>query len=202
MATKKNRLLYQLKVTLRDINPPIWRRIQVWEDMTLAQLHRILQVVMGWEDYHLHEFQIGRRVYAVPDPDDALYERRVIDERRQRLQQVLPRVGVSFEYRYDFGDDWQHDVLLEAAVLPDPQKQYPRCLEGERSGPPEDVGGPLGYQLYLEAMVAPGHKEHKNMLQWRGPFDPELFSVAAVNKQLSRKFRAKSNTSKSCQSIQ
>ena len=80
MAGKKNRLLYQLKVTLEDLQPPIWRRILVWEDATLAQLHRILQIVMGWEDYHLHQFEIGRHIYSVPDPDDDLYERRVIDE--------------------------------------------------------------------------------------------------------------------------
>ena len=100
----KNRALYQLKVTLRDIQPPVWRRIQVWEDSTLAQLHTILQIVMGWEDYHLHQFVIGRRLYSVPDPDDDMYERKVIDERRVSLGEVVPRVGTQFAYLYDFGD--------------------------------------------------------------------------------------------------
>jgi Plasmid pRiA4b ORF-3-like protein len=189
MTGKKKRALCQLKVTLRDIHPPIWRRIQLWEDATLAQLHRILQIVVGWEDYHLHEFVIGGRVYSVPDPDDDLYERKVIDERRQRLRAVAPRVGTPFEYVYDFGDNWRHDLLLEATVVSEPGAQYPCCLTGERSAPPEDVGGPSGYQDYLEAMADPEHKEHENMLAWRGPFDPESFSLAAVNQQLQKKFR-------------
>src|ERR1051325_10423629 len=114
---KQARLLYQLKVTLRNIDPKIWRRIQVWEDTTLSQLHLILQIVMGWEDYHLHEFMIGRRLYSVPDVDDDLYERKVIDERRQQLLKVLSRVGAEFQYVYDFGDSWQHDILWEAILL-------------------------------------------------------------------------------------
>lgn len=104
MAGKKNRVLYQLKVTLRDIHPPLWRRIQVWKDATLGQLHQLLQIVVGWEDCHLHEFVIGRRVYSVPDPEDDLCERKGIDESRERLREVVPRVGTPFEYLYDFGD--------------------------------------------------------------------------------------------------
>ena len=96
----KSRALYQFKVTLRDIRPPIWRRIQVWEDTTLSQLHTILQIVMGWEDYHLHEFVIGRRVYSVPDQDDAMNERKVFDESRVRLGEVVPRVGTEFGNTY------------------------------------------------------------------------------------------------------
>lgn len=189
MAAKKNRVLHQLKVTLQRIQPPIWRRILVWEDATLAQLHCVLQIVMGWEDYHLHEFVIGRRVYSMPDPEDKLYERRVFDERRVRLGRVVPRVGTRFEYLYDFGDGWRHDLLLEAILLPDPETLYPRCLAGERCGPPEDAGGPNGYGNYLEALADPGHEEHENLLQWRGPFDPEAFSLPAVNQQLQEKFR-------------
>ena len=103
----KNLALYQLHVKLRDIHPPVWRRIQVLEDTTLAQLHTILQIVMGWEDYHLHQFVIGRRLYSVPDPDDAMYERKVIDESRVPLGEVVPRVGTQFAYLYDFGDSWE-----------------------------------------------------------------------------------------------
>jgi Plasmid pRiA4b ORF-3-like protein len=189
-AEERNRVLSQLKVTLRDIHPPVWRRLAVWEDTTLAQLHRVLQIVVGWEDYHLHQFVIGRRVYSVPDPDDDLYERKVINESRVRLREVVPRVGTRFEYLYDFGDSWRHDLLLEAMVLPDPEAGYPRCLAGERSAPPEDAGGPSGYADYLEAMTDPGHEEHENMLQWRGPFDPEAFSLTTVNQQLQEKRRS------------
>jgi Plasmid pRiA4b ORF-3-like protein len=190
MAGKKNRALYQLKVTLQEIQPPIWRRILVWEDATLAQLHHILLIVMGWEDCHLHQFEIGRRIYSVPDPDDDLYERKVIDENQVRLREVVPRVGTQFEYLYDFGDSWRHELLLEAIVLPDLGAEYPRCLAGERRTPPEDVGGSPGYEDYLEAMADPEHKEHENVLRWRGPFDPEAFSLTAVNQQLQKKFRS------------
>ena len=191
MATKKNRAIYQLKVTLRGIHPPIWRRIQVWEDTTLAQLHRVLQIVMSWEDYHLHEFVIGRRIYSVPDPDDDFYERNVIDEKRIRLPEVLTHVGTQFEYLYDFGDSWYHDLLLEAILVPEPALTYPRCLSGERCTPPEDVGGTMGYADYLEAMADPQHEEHENLLQWRGPFDPESFSVSDVNQMLHNRFRSR-----------
>ena len=186
---KKDRVLYQLKVTLRDIDPPIWRRIQVWEDTTLGQLHHILQIVMGWEDYHLHEFVIGRRRYSIPDPDDDLYERKVIDERRQPLLSLLPRVGSVFEYLYDFGDSWHHDLLLEAILLPDTAEQYPRCTVGDRRCPPEDVGGCVGFEEYLQALADPEHEEHENWLRWRGPFDPNAFSLIDTNRQLRKKFQ-------------
>ena len=186
MAAKKNRAVYQFKVTLRDIHLPIWRRIQVWEDTTLAQLHRVLQVVLGWEDYHLHEFVIGRKIYCVPDPDD---ERTIIDEKRARIHQVIHRVGTEFEYGYDFGDDWRHDLLLEAILQPVCDTAYPRCVAGERSCPPEDVGGSSGYEDYLEALADPMHEEHEDVVKWRGPFDPEAFSLADINQQLEKRFR-------------
>jgi hypothetical protein len=188
---KQDRLLYQLKVTLRDVDPPIWRRIQVWEDTSLDQLHRILQIVMGWEDCHLHEFRIGRRLYSIPDADDDLYERKVIDERRQQLKHVLPRVGTLFQYLYDFGDSWDHDLLLEAILLPDSAQQYPCCVTGERHCPPEDVGGPVGFEDYLSALADPQHEEHESWLRWRGPFDPDAFSISDINRQLPKRFQSR-----------
>lgn len=189
-----NRAVYQLKVTLQDIHPPIWRRIQVREDTTLAQLHTILQILMGWEDCHLHEFTIGRRLYSVPDPDDDMYKRKVIDEGRVRLEDVVTHVGTQFEYLYDFGDSWRHDLLLEGIQLPEAVAQYPMCIAGERRTPPEDVGGTPGYQEYLAGLADPEHEEHDNMLHWRGPFDPQAFSPAEVNKGLRRKFRSRGPT--------
>jgi pRiA4b ORF-3-like protein len=186
---EKDQVLYQLKVTLRDIAPPLWRRIQVWEDTTLGQLHEILQIVIGWEDCHLHEFMIGRRLYSIPDVDDDLNERTVIDERRQRLLNVLPRVGTAFEYLYDFGDSWHHDLLLEAILLPDSGQQYPRCVVGERRCPPEDVGGPVGFDEYLKALADPEDEEHENWLRWRGPFDPDAFSLNQINRLLQKRFQ-------------
>jgi len=185
VAARKTRESYQFKVELRDISPPIWRQFQVWGDATLAQLHRILQMVMGWENYHLYEFRIGGRIYGDPDLDD---EREIIDAKKTRIRNVLPGVGAEFEYEYDFGDDWQHDLLLEAVMQSDPDTMCPRCLAGERSCPPEDVGGSGGYADYLEALADPDHEEHENMMEWRGPFDPEAFSIEKVNRELERKF--------------
>jgi hypothetical protein len=187
----KSRALYQLKITLRDIHPPIWRRILVWEDTTLAQLHTILQIVMGWEDYHLHEFVIGRRLYSVPDPDDDMNERKVVDESHVPLGEVVPRVGTKFAYLYDFGDSWEHDLILEAILLPETTAQYPTCIGGERRTPPEDVGGITGYEEYLAVLADPEHEEHGNMLQWRGQFDPESFAPDQVNQGLRKKFRSR-----------
>lgn len=151
MKARKNRRLLQFKVTLRGISPPIWRQILVWKDFTLSQLHRVLQVVMGWENYHLYEFRIGGRMYRDPHPDN---EREILDATRTRIRKLLSGIGAEFEYVYDFGDYWQHDLLLEA-ILPPPQNtSYPRCIGGERNCPPQDAGGPRGYEDYLEAMAA------------------------------------------------
>jgi hypothetical protein len=186
VASRKNRESYQFKVVLRGISPPIWRQFQVWEDATLAQLHRILQMVMGWENYHMYEFRIGGRIYGDPNLDD---EREINDAKRTPIRNVLPGVGAEFEYEYDFGDDWQHDLLLEAVMQSSPETAYPRCIAGERNCPPEDVGGSGGYADYLEALADPDHEEHENVMAWRGPFDPETFSIEKVNRELERKFR-------------
>ena len=146
---------------------------------------------MGWEDYHLHQFLIGRRLYSVPDPDDTMYQRKVVDESRVPLWEVVPRVGTEFTYLYDFGDSWEHDLILEAILLPEATAQYPICIGGERRTPPEDVGGISGYEEYLAVLAEPEHEEHENMLQWRGPFDPEAFAQAQVNHELRKKFRSR-----------
>ncbi len=187
MAVKKGRAICQFKVTLRNIHPPIWRRIQVWEDATLAQLHRVLQMVMGWEDCHLSEFRISGNIYGVRDLDD---ERTIIDVKRTRIHDVIQYVGTEFVYVYDLGDYWQHDLLLEDTLQATPDTPCPRCVAGERNCPPEDVGGSGGYEDYLEAMADPEHEEHEDMIGWRGPFDPEAFSIEKINRQLGKKFHA------------
>jgi hypothetical protein len=133
----------------------------------------------------------------VPDPDDDMYERKVIDESRVRLVEAVPRVGTRFEYLYDFGDNWRHELLLEAILLPETAVQYPTCIVGERRTPPEDVGGTSGYEDYLEALADPENEEHENMLQWRGPFNPETFSPAQVNQRLQKKFRPRKSAAAS-----
>lgn len=195
MAVRNNRLVYQFKVTLAEIDPPVWRRIQVWDDIPLSRLHRVLQLVMNWEDYHLHEFQTGRFRYGIPDPDD-FDPHALIDDRRQQLRNVPLAIGGVLQYLYDFGDEWQHDLLLEAVMLPDPQLDYPLCIAGERNGPPEDAGGPFGYANYLKALANRRHPDHKEMLEWRGPFDPEAFSLDEINARLRAEFRPRKRTPK------
>src|SRR5262249_20713757 len=156
--------IYQLKVTLRDIRPPIWRRIQVAGDTKLDKLHRIIQIVMGWTDSHLHQFVVGDAYYGTPDPELPEVE----SERRGRLSAVAPKEKAKFAYEYDFGDNWEHEILVEKILPPEPGVRYPRCLAGRRSGPPEDSGGVWGYADLLEALADPSHPEHDEFREWVG----------------------------------
>ena len=190
MGAAQSGVIYQFKVALIGINPPIWRRVQVTGDYTLAQLHRVLQVVMGWENNHLYMFRMGSKKYGPPDPD-GIDDLGLVDAKRRRLAAVAPSVGTTFTYVYDYGDGWEHELLLEATLMPEPTAMYPRCLAGERRCPPEDVGGIGGYANYLEAMFDPNHAEHEEKMMWRGPFDAETFSVERVNQELAKKFRSR-----------
>ena len=182
--TAISRPIYQIKVTLMGSRPPIWRRIQVPSDTTLAQLHGVLQMVMGWQDYHLHLFSVGRTMYGLTDPELGIPEER--DERWVLLRQVAAGEGSKFIYEYDFGDGWRHDVLVEKVLSAEAGVRYPRCTQGRRACPPEDVGGVGGYYDFLEAIKDPEHPEHEGMLEWiGGAFDPEAFDVEAVDSELS-----------------
>jgi hypothetical protein len=176
--------IYQLKITLKDSKPPIWRRIEVADDVTLAKLHAIIQAAMGWTDSHLHMFSIGRTSYGVPDPD---YDEDVHDERRVKLSQLLTEPKEKLSYEYDFGDSWTHVVLLEQVLTPEPEAAYPRCTAGKRACPPEDCGGVWGYADFVEAIADPEHEQHEELLEWvGGEFDPEAFDLAQANKALRR----------------
>jgi Plasmid pRiA4b ORF-3-like protein len=171
--------VYQLKITLKDGKPPIWRRVEVADDITLARLHHIVQVAMGWTDSHLHMFSLGRTSYGVPDPD---YNEDVRDERRYKLNQLLTAPKQKLSYEYDFGDSWTHELLLEQVREPEPGATYPRCITGKRACPPEDCGGVWGYAEFLEAIADPEHPEHDELLEWvGGEFDPAAFDVDEVN---------------------
>ena len=184
--------VYQLKVSLRHSEPLIWRRVLVPEEFNLGQLHRVLQCVMNWKDYHLHQFTIGGKRYGVPDPEWTFPGREILSERSVQLHEVLHRVGQKFLYTYDFGDGWEHDLRAEAILPADPQASYPLCVAGERCGPPEDCGGIWGYENLLEALRNPDHPEHDDMLEWiGGRFDPESFSLEDINAELKSKFRQK-----------
>ncbi|MCL5962566.1 MAG: plasmid pRiA4b ORF-3 family protein [Chloroflexi bacterium] len=175
--------IYQLKVTLKGIKPPIWRRIQVRSDITLYKLHKVLQVVMGWTDSHLHQFIIEGRYYGEPDPDFGW--EKTVNEKRVRLPQVIHHERSKFAYEYDFGDGWMHEILVEKILEPEPGKQYPLCLAGRRSAPPEDCGGTWGYEHFLEVIGNRNDPEHEEMLEWvGGDFDPEAFDISGINQGL------------------
>ncbi len=175
--------VYSLKITLDNIAPPIWRRVQV-EDCTLADLHAVIQIAMGWCNSHLHMFAIGGEQYTDPkmggDPDD-------VSTHSESLAHLADQGHRTFRYIYDFGDDWVHTIEVEEVLPPEPKVKYPRCVRGKRASPPEDCGGPWGYSDFLEAIQNRKHEEHKDMLEWvGGKFDPEKFSAAAVNKDMRK----------------
>lgn len=179
--------IHVLKVTLKYVKPPVWRRLAVSSDTTLTKLHMFIQTAMGWSDYHLHQFFIEGCCYSTPHPDN--FERD-LDERRFSLATIAPLPGMKFQYDYDFGDGWEHTILVEKILAPDPDEQYPVCLAGKRACPPEDVGGPWGYEEFLSVMADPKHPEHDEHKEWiGGSFDPEEFSVDNVNEILDHKPR-------------
>src|SRR5205823_3065933 len=167
--------------------PPIWRRIEV-PDCSLGDLHGVIQTVMGWTDSHMHQFVVRGTYYGRTAPDDFGFgtDMEVEDEEGILLSQIVTGGRkVKFRYEYDFGDGWQHDIEFERVVEREPKVKYPRCVEGKRACPPEDVGGPWGYADFLEAIADPKHENHRDMKEWvGGKFDPEKFSVEAVNKEL------------------
>ena len=190
MSTKKIETpqeIYQLKVPLLGTTPPIWRRLLVPADMTLEQLHNVLQLAMGWEDCHLHDFRIGPRRFGKPDPNDRLTGLSAIgNERTARLFNLLGKVGAKAVYTYDFGDNWQHGIAIEKVLTPEAGLAYPVCMGGKRHGPPEDCGGVPGFNNLLEAISNPEHDEHEEMRDWLGDdFAPEAFSIEEVNRQLA-----------------
>lgn len=183
---KQNVSIYQFKVTLKGINPPIWRRIQVTSDTGLSKLHYILQIVMGWTDSHLHQFVIGQTYYGIPDMEDF---REVKNEIRYKISQVAPREKMKFLYEYDFGDGWEHEIIVEKILQAVPGVHYPLCLAGKRACPPEDCGGIYGYADLLEAIMDPANSEHRAMMDWiGGDFEPEAFDLDAIN-QILRNIR-------------
>lgn len=174
--------IYQLKVTLRDSHPPIWRRLQVPGKINLNQLHWVIQVAMGWTNSHLHQFIIDGEYYSEPSPFD--YEP-VVDERKFKLCKIVPLEKYRFIYEYDFGDSWEHLILVEKILSPEPGVHYPRCIKGKRACPPEDVGGVWGYEEMLAALKDPDHPEREMYLEWiGGDFDPEAFDLAEINEVL------------------
>ena len=177
--------VYQLKITLQGVSkPPVWRRVLVRADVTLRDVHAVIQQAMGWENCHMHVFSNGRQGYGSPDP-----ELGHADDAKVRLSHVLAKPGGRLRYTYDFGDDWEHDIVLEETRPPALGETYPSCIAGKGACPPEDCGGAWGYAGLKEVIADPTHGDHQDMLEWLGldsgeDFDPKEFSVADVNARL------------------
>jgi hypothetical protein len=181
--------VFQFKITLLDIQPAIWRRIQV-KDCTLDKLHERIQTAMGWTNSHLHDFKIGEQLYGDPmlmqeNFEDMEYQ----DSTTTKISDLLPRINrrFRFQYEYDFGDSWYHEVLFEGVVRADPKVKYPLCLEGARACPPEDCGGIWGYPDFVEAIQNPANERHDELLEWLGGrFDPEEIDAAKATKAMKK----------------
>jgi hypothetical protein len=183
-------------VTLLDAEPAIWRRVEVQASSTLKVMHDIIQIVMGWDDCHLHHFEIGGSLYGEPSPEDKDYDLIVLDERALKLGALADDGQRTFGYVYDYGDNWHCMVVLEATSAAAPGVIYPRLVEGARHGPPEDVGGPWGYLEFLEAIADPKHERNKELMTWSGgAFNPENLDSDQINRtlrQLSPRKRSRS----------
>jgi hypothetical protein len=179
--------IYRIKVTLLDTHPPIWRRLLVPASMTLGQLDGVLQVAMGWDGSHPHEFRIGQQRFGEQDPMEGFSGwQEVAAEDMAPLFNVLGGAGAKAVYTYDFGDSWKHRIAVEKVLPPEAGQEYPVCVAGKRHGPPDDCGGVWGYYEMLCAIGDPEHRQHGKALNWLGAdYDPEAFSVDAVNREFA-----------------
>lgn len=209
-------MVYELKFTLIDTKPAIWRRVAVPADITLAQLHDVIQIAMGWTNSHLHVFTLQTRPRPVPKPRKGAmtmeeriafaaelracerrfappdWELEAEDEAKAVLGELLPEVNAQLEYTYDMGDDWKHLIEVEAIADAKPGVEYPVCLSGARTAPPEDCGGAFGFYDMLEALADPKHEQHEDMVEWICSFDADAFNLKATNSKLAAWIRPKS----------
>ena len=179
--TKK---IYQIQIALKNIKPKIWRRILVNSDILLVDFHRIIQTTMGWTNSHIHLFSDGFNQYS---PKEFEVES-TKDSRTTKLDKILKVKKSKINYEYDFGDGWEHNILLEKILAPDEQLQIPICIDGKRNCPPEDCGGVWGYSDMLKVLKQPDHEEYESYIEWLGgKFDPEYFNKEEINKKLKKK---------------
>ena len=173
-------MLYELKVVLKEIRPPIWRVIQVPSSTNLRRMHKILQKAMGWTNSHLYLFELDGKKYSEPNADWD-----VLDSGKLTLENIFAGGRTSFQYEYDMGDGWEHEITFKRQIENGETK--PSCIGGARACPPEDCGSVPGYYQLLEAISDPKNEDHDSMLEWVGKgYDPEAFDMAAVDRALKR----------------
>lgn len=177
----KNRL--QLKMTLQYVRPAIWRRIVVPDNLSLGELHWVVQTAMGWTNSHLHSFRVGTDEYG-PVGGDMGLEEPARDEDGVFLRGLIRRKGQKFTYEYDFGDGWRHEILVEKIEPAAEPHAPPVCLAGKRACPPEDCGGPPGFENVLRALKKAPTEEDRELRESVGDYDPDAFDPEAVNRVL------------------
>ncbi|MBN1338182.1 MAG: plasmid pRiA4b ORF-3 family protein [Bacteroidales bacterium] len=183
-------MIYQIKISLNGSNPAIWRRLLIPSDNFLKDFHNIIQIAMGWEDAHLHQFVKEGIFYGIKYPDDDWWEDEInVDYKKKKLR-VADLLKVEKEkiiYEYDFGDSWMHEILLEKILPADKDFKHPVCTGGKMNCPPEDCGGVWGYAEMLEILKQPDHEEYENYLEWLGTdFDPGYFDMDEINRTLNK----------------
>jgi hypothetical protein len=175
--------VYTLKVTLKGIRPPMWRRVLVADTTTLAQLHAVIKALMGWEDEHLHQFNINDELFGEASVEG--YSR-VRDEKKFKIGELLPMAPAKFNYTYDFSVNWEFELTVEEIAPPEDGQVLPQCLKGKRAAPPEHIGGAWGYQALLEAKENPRHPERVRFAELIATYDPDLVDIEATNLRLKK----------------
>ncbi len=176
---------YQLEITLAYTDPPVWRRIHMPGLMTLADLHMVIQYCMGWQGMHMHQFQAGLKFYG-PQMADDYTDNIILDESRFELVDLEKELLQGIVYTYDFGDSWEHIIMLEKVIPENEGELFPVLVDGCRACPPEDIGGPPGYQNFIEALYDPEHEDHEELIDLSGlrGYDTDYVGKDAINDQL------------------
>jgi len=181
--------IYQIQIALKRFKPKIWRRLLIPSDLLLSDFHKVIQTSMGWTNSHLHQFIKNRTFYTVKMQDDDLWdEMDNVDYKEMKISDLLKKEKDKIVYEYDFGDGWEHDIILEKILPPDNDTKHPICLTGKMNCPPEDCGGIWGYSDMLEILKDPDHEEYESYIEWLGEeFDPTYFDKDEVNELLREK---------------
>lgn len=185
-----------MRITLIGSEPPIWRRFQVYNDITFEGLHFIIQAVMGWEGFHSYEFRFKNYTILMPGSETSPGHKYIqVHSHKKYLYEMLKRVGQKFTYIYDFGDNWEHEILFEKRLPEDPEQTYPVCIDGEMACPPEDIGGI--WTFYERLAIARGEIENhdeewvEHLKGFFDNYDPRYFNLKEINRQLTRESELK-----------
>ncbi|MEZ6127854.1 MAG: MarR family transcriptional regulator [Planctomycetaceae bacterium] len=186
VATKQSATIYRFRITLRDSQPAIYRVIET-KDVSIERFHELIQTAMGWTNSHLHQFEVDGEQFTDPRfLDNGFEDFGAVDYQGLNLSNWIRPDTKQWKavYEYDFGDGWMHDIELEGQSDVQSGVKYPRCVEGSRACPPEDIGGVWGFADYVRAITDPSDEEYEHYMEWNGPFDPEAFSTSAATRRM------------------